>query len=218
MRVPHSPCTLVLALALAAGTAGAQVTASTFGPGDSFTPGPGYFISSGDGEFFSSVANPFVATLGGALSQVRVAAYSFGVVGDGVRVGVYRGTDMNSAVLLEEFTATPPAGTGTILSFTSVLAPQIVAGDAYFVAMIASTNEGIYVWNFNDQGITADMQFRGLPENGWSADASTAAAFDVTVRASAVPEPATVALLAGGLLVVGGVGTRRGRLARPRGA
>jgi hypothetical protein len=206
-----------LALTLVSTHGAAQVTASTFGPTPGFTPDAGYFISNGAGELQASVANPFVAAFGGSLASIRVATQPiFGGATGPIRVGLYSGADMNTATLLEDFLGSSPSGTGTIVTFLSALHPQIVASQQYFVAMWTDDTNGAYYWNTtSDARRMSDVWFRRGPTDPWapsSADGgtlTTANAFDVTVNGTTAPEPATLALLGSGLLVIGGIVRRR---------
>jgi len=204
-----------LALTIATTRLGAQtVVASTFGPAPGYTPGNGYFIANGAAELISSVASPFTASAGGTLSSVRVATSQLltSAVDDVLHVGLYSGSDMNSATLLEEFTGYPPVYPGGIQAFSSVAHPTIAAGQSYFVALsVVDPDFTIYQWLFSSSGSTGTVWFRG-GSGTWSSDpASLLPAFDVSVNATSTPEPTTVALLGGGLLALGAAARRRRR-------
>jgi hypothetical protein len=168
----------------------AQVVASTFGPGDSYDHSSGWLVSP-----FQQISQGFTYT-GGAgffLSQIRLALLDAG--GSPYSVSFLVGTDMNSAVSLESWSAAAPGGSG-ILSLSSALNPVFVNGSTYWVS---ADNAGSGGWFLSNTGATGLMYKQGGPT--WNqCPTCTSSAYDVTAATVATPEPASLALFATGML------------------
>lgn len=187
----------ILALVPGVSSLAAQTTvANTFGPGDSHDD-LSYTVSS-----FQSIAQGFVygGSDGYFLSQVRLA---LSASGSPYTISFLTGADMNTATLLESWSAT---SSDEIVTLSSVLNPTLANGATYWLAAFNSSSSG--GWYLNDQDYKG-LMFKQVGTEWLDCPSCESSAYDVSV--SAAPEPASIALLATGLVVVLGVTRRRER-------
>ena len=185
---------------------------STFGPGDSFNPSSSFGLGIDPRQ---NVAQRFEYTgpSGYSLGNIRLALarIPFAVQYD---VALWSGTDINSATLLESWRVDAPSvleqefniftmlsTTGTTLANTSV----------FWIAVSSPTPFG-GGWAENSQGINGQIAYILNPRPGWRTVDSPSLAFEVTANASVVPEPSSLLLLSGPLVLLGAVRLFRDRL------
>ena len=203
-------------LTLAAVASHAQVAVSTFGPGDSFRlDAPFHEIASiGPTGGYRATSVSFFSGASGQLSTIRLAAFTT-FDHQPLRVGLYGYPPNLPMVLLEEFLVTPPAANGSIVTLASVVHPLLAEDGFYELRLSAGPSAGLsaYSWNYTDQGIQGFMKVQDAPDGPWTdVPIALAPAYEVTVTAA--PEPASVALVATGLLALGGARTRARRARR----
>lgn len=188
------------------GAANAQVAYNSFLPGYGWDMTTGYGIN-GTGappKFIQSYATGFEAEASGPVDMISVAVGFLGL-GNGrdVRLELFAddGTREGMAALLGtwDFVNTGTNNLGLLFQIHNGGPAAVTQGEWYWMHMIALDEDGFHTWMFGDLNILAPalishdggMNFQYSPVNN-------APALEVTV----VPEPATVLVLAGGLLVL----------------
>lgn len=180
----------------------ATTIASNLGPGNSFQTGTVNSWATGDGGN-SSNAVSFTIPSGQEylLSQVLVADNWF-AGSDPLGVGIYSGSNPNSATLLESFSIPTSATTqfaSTLFTLNSVLHPLLTPG-SYLIEEtipacgVASSCTDTWGWQWNDQLQTGF--FAKFDAGSWfteSGTTETTPAF--AVLGTAVPEPAATTFL-----------------------
>lgn len=196
---------LMLAAVLCVSPARAGVIFNDFGAGDAYNCCTGWTVSGISSPVGAEldVANLFTAAISGTVSQIDLALAL--VSGDGgATVSLW--TD-NAGLPGSELgawgvTATPGFGSCcAIVTIPGLGAPNLVAGQSYFMVMVADTTSWD-AWNWNSQGVNGLVMYN---ENGggWTSEGTTTlGAFDVLSGGVGVPEPATMTLLGAGLLLV----------------
>jgi len=197
-------------------TAAQTTVYSTFGPNDS------YLTNTGLSLFDIPNASQWLAAsffyggpIGLRLAKVRLAAwghdFGFGV-GDAT-VLLMSGVDITTAAPIESWVlsgwTTPLAP--SIFSFNSVTGNQFVTGETYWLKIINGPS-GVMsgAWLTNSQGFQADVRYSTDQGASWAVASDIAPAWDVSA-VSAVPEPATIGLVATGLIGIAGFALIRRR-------
>jgi hypothetical protein len=180
---------------LTAAVASADLSFSTFGPGDTYNTGTGWTICTPASvlSFDSHMAQQFTSATTGDVTAISFASFLASGSGD-VTLGLYAddGTDHVGAPLgtWNLVAAFNPAGI-----LTTSIAPGIgiSSGQKYWVGLVGA-NDSWLGWNWNSTGATGLIQSNYLTSSGTASD--TLSGFRVETQA--VPEPATMAALAFG--------------------
>jgi len=209
----------LVAVAMSAGSARADLIAGNFGPGDSFK-GNSWTVGV-DGSNYA-LAMPFTNSTGKAyvLDQFRFAANHFSGANQ-LLVDFYGGSsDLNGASVLESFTFTSPDAFAHVFTATSLVHPLILPGETYFIVLSEPpTPEARWGWQWNNQGHNGGYLVR-IDSGSWSTDILDTPVFDVSGSVPAVagvPEPSSLLLATLGLLSVitarAAQGLRKGKIA-----
>lgn len=172
--------TLLLSLALGA-AANASIIYNTYGPGDTFNVSTGWQVSPNQ-----SVATPFNVATTSTLTSVKLSLFSFANYTVSLAVGgaVAPGSTLASWNVIGGGTVTLTPSSTTVLT----------AGDYYIVA--ESNDPG--AWNFNSIGNSGPFSYTS--GGNWLPNNDTTSV--MRIEAEAVPEPATMVALAGGVLAL----------------
>jgi hypothetical protein len=183
--------------------AAAAVAFSTFGAGDSFDTSLSWIIGGVNGSDPFTQGDQFVAAASGGITDIDIALVQIS------------GSDDLTLTLRSDSAGTPGAIIETWIIDDALISEtagvvhvdadgltNLVAGTSYWlIASAPSTSH--YGWNLNDQGITGQHCFSVPSTSCDSIETETLGAFRIEVDGAVVSEPATIALLALGLLGLG---------------
>jgi hypothetical protein len=192
----------------------ADILFSTFGPGDSYDLQGGTSIA-GANTSYEGFAERFSVPTTSVVSRIEFAS-SFGsprnfvvqLLADNGQTGPGQS---QPGQLLEQFTlVNPPAG---IVSADSVVNPILQANQLYWFAVLPGSADTTTVWNFSDTGVGGYADGQHTP-GVWLPSGNTLgnSAFRIDGAAAAVPEPASLALLGTGGVVIAVYSWRRRRI------
>jgi hypothetical protein len=196
-----------------AATSGAVSVYSDFGPSDAYNTDTGYDItgSTSDLNVFGELAEPFTPGFDCVFSDVLLAlGNSSGTNQAEVTLAADNAGEPGATI--ESLSLTGLAGFGSLdlVQANSVLNPDLLAGDQYWIVVapsISETSDTNDVWNFNSTGVADGYSFNsGSGWNSFSGFTTPAFEVDAVGGVSAVPEPATMTLL--GLGIAGLIGRR----------
>jgi hypothetical protein len=219
----HSFCITLLLTLLCMVSGAAQATAifSNFGAGNSYQTGTGLFV--GDGNLDASAnyaqASTFVASTSAKVGSIVIALGDFGF-GQGAPITVsllVSGVNKPGSTALENFiiganTLGTFGNNNSPLTLTSVLHPLLTVGTQYWLS-VSTSLANLVVWNFSDTDFLSYNAVSQSLDGGTTWDdpfGSTRGVFQINTFATvAVPEPATLILVAGGILGFAGLRRRR---------
>jgi hypothetical protein len=205
---------------LAVAPASSQVVFSTFGAGSTFGAlSPAIVFSVGPSNPSENFdANSFVWSGSAAtLSSVDFAGQTQNGDLGPVTVSLLHGTSIGTATLVESWTQSGAAASSDqIFSLTSLTDAALVHGDTYWfelsIAQAPPPNNYNWAWNLSSTTTGTVATYNGT---SWTTTGSaTDFAFDVKANAvgtlqSVTPEPATMSLMALGLVGIAGVRRRK---------
>ncbi len=202
-----------LLLALGGGQARAGVIFSTFSPGDAHSTEGGYLVSGKSSSFNVDAHEGFSFTAGSseALKQVDVSFFSAGGTSKAFNLALYAddGSGKKGA-LIEAFDGLE-LGSSHIVSANSTLNPVLTAGTTYWLVATPGDPQTAIAWYANDIGVTSTLYQSFDGGVGYLADQKTTVfrLLGDPVPSSAVPEPASMSLLALGTVGLIGYRIRR---------
>lgn len=204
----------IVGLAMTAVPSGAGVIYSSFGPGFAYSSvGPEISgASSPDGLFrlaagFTSPGNAAVSRIDFAIGQLS------GTNGVTVSLWTDAGGSLGSQLGTWDITGLSPVGQPEVNTIIGISGIDLAAGANYFLMAQSLAAGGREVWSDGKVGVTTNVI--GDSGSGWSTGFNTRApAFDLLSAESpvpAVPEPATLSLVAAGMAFAGSVRRRRNK-------
>jgi hypothetical protein len=187
------------------------VLSSNFGSGSSYNTSQGNPVGNAfDGNTYAE-GDTFLLGGNAVFTSLRVALSCALACPDPVTISLTRDAGNQPGTAIETFTI---AGTslGTLgtnnapIVLNSLLDPTLIFDTRYWITVTADLKDSIS-WNLNSTG---DRSAEALSTNGgatwFSPSGDTPGAFDVS---GIIPEPGTIGLVLGALLVLGAVGKRR---------
>jgi hypothetical protein len=191
---------------------------STFGPGNSFDEEVASFFGFDDGSersFHFSRAMPLVPSSTATLRTIDLALqFPFVFSAGTLVVNLFADDGGLPGQVLETFTRTQPHGPG-VLSLRSAAQPVLESGRTYFVE---ATTNGVAdgLWFHSTETLFPSVDVFRIDHGPWQTGRRAfTAAFRIIGDPAPIPEPTTVLLL-GGAVIVGAVRVR-GRMRPPRG-
>ncbi len=167
--------------------------------GEGFSEPGGYFTA----------ANPFTSTGDFNLTQIDVAVANNFSRSESFAVDLDSDNGGTPGSVLESWTVTGPlpafgtcCGIETLTASSSI---QFSAGAQYWLVISPAdpSSDVEDVWNFNNTGATGNVEYQNTPGGPYLPDSpNTLGAFDVLGDTTA-PEPASFAMVAGALGVIG---------------
>lgn len=195
---------------LAAEPASATTIFSDFGPGGSFACCQGVVVTSmlTNGDVFKEGAG-FISPFDATLDQIDIALTHIGGPNTAIVSlhtdggGGVPGSQIAAWTLsnFPDWFANPTTGAATISGISGI---QLTAGTKYYLVAepVDPTDDTWLAWNANTQGVLGDQP--NFQNGQWYADTNVnQLAFDIlgtpTTPIVPAPEPATIALFAGGI-------------------
>lgn len=151
-------------------------------------------------------ASGFVSPGNFSLSRIDIGLDYNGFGANGAVVSLWTDSSGIPGSELASFSVGPlPDATASgapPIAITGISGITLAAGQEYFLVAAGSTPQTAAGWNFNDTGTVGDMAFD--QGSGFTpASNETLGAFDVIGTAIPAPEPSTVLLFGGALLILG---------------
>jgi hypothetical protein len=195
-----------------------EIIYSTFGPGQSYNTYSGQPVGTfpySDETTNMEAAVSFSPSQSYAFDSIAVAAlFSSFSTSDQFTVSLARDSGTNApGVVVETFSFTGIIDSPTVYSASSLLHPQMTAGEKYWVVMSSDDLLSIYLqWLDTDQPITGEIASRNALYTDWVvnyADFGSVPAFEFQGTTAALPEPVSLLLLG---LGIAGLAGARGRI------
>jgi hypothetical protein len=198
-----------------------EIVYGTCGSGQSYNEASGWPVGTlsifSDDTQKMEAALSFTATQSYTFDSIDVAALlSFFNTSNQFTVSLARDSGSNlPGATLEVFSFTGITDSPTVYSASSILHPQLTANEKYWVVMSSDDLLSIYLeWLDTDQSLDGEIAYKNGLFTDWVsgyADCGSVPALEVRGTAAAVPEPASMLLLALGLAGLAGTRGRYGR-------
>jgi hypothetical protein len=198
---------LAIIAAISSGTAllGGTIIFSNLGVANAYSPGiiAGWTVA-GSSVGFAESAMAFTSSGNFMLTQIDVAiSYNnFGTNSAVLTLDSDSGGLPGAVLMTWTLTNLPTYGTCCILDTVTPASPVFLSsGKQYWLAATAGTNSSFDVWDSNSIGQIGPLSQTFTPNTFSGTNISTEGAFDVL--GTPVPEPSTLLLLSGSLLLFG---------------
>jgi hypothetical protein len=205
-----SACTLLF---VAPAVSRADILFTNFGPGFSYNANVGNFVGDDGAGDNAAQADTFTSGLTETLSSIEIALSCFGPCGGVVDVSLRTNAAGLPGGVLETFivvdaTLSALGTNNSPITLNSILHPLLTSGTAYWVSVTGDPANSV-AWNLNTTGDASPELFS--PDGGatWLSLGFTPGAYEVNGQGSAVPEPASVPVLASMIAVIGVLTWRR---------
>jgi hypothetical protein len=195
-----------------------EIVCSTFGPGQSYSTESGWPVGTlfviFDETQKMEAAVSFTPSQGYTFDSFDVAALLDSIsVSEQFTVSLARDSGANSpGAALETFSLTGIADSPTVYSASSLLHPQLITNEKYWLVMSSDNLLDIYLtWLDTDLFLDGEIAYKNGLYTDWAYGYGSTAAFEVRgTTAEAVPEPTSMLLMGLGLVVLAGVRRRAG--------
>jgi hypothetical protein len=195
-----------------------EIIYSTLGPGQSYSQESGWPVGTLPFPFDETqkmeAAVSFTPSQSYTFESIDVAALldSFSASNQfSVSLARDSGSNLPGAIL-EAFSFTGLADVPAVYSSSSVLHPQLTAGERYWLVMSSDELLNIYLtWLDTDTFLDGEIAYKNGLYTDWAYGYGSTPAFEVRgTTAEAVPEPTSMLLMGLGLVVLAGVRGRAG--------